>query len=327
MARYIFRRLLLIPPMLVAITFIIFALVNISPIEPGAIILGAEAGPAEIAQVNHELGFDQPFIFRYGKFLIGAVQGDLGYSYYSKRPVLKEVLARVPNTLRLTFGVIFIAIVVGLPLGVLCAVYQYSWIDNILSSLAMFSGAMPFFWLGLLLMLTFSLRFDLLPAQGIESGWKSWVLPTATLCVVYISIYLRYTRSSLLDTIRQDYVRTARSKGCTERDVIFRHALRNALMPLVTITGLFIGTLMSSAVVIESVFAIPGLGLLVLDSIKRKDIPMVMGCIVLLAIIFFVITLVMDVLYAYIDPRIGASYGSNSKKKLKMPKTASLEAK
>lgn len=325
MVGYIFRRLLLIPPMLVAITFIIFTLINITPVEPGSIILGAEAGPAEIAQIHRELGFDQPFIVRYGKFLFSAVQGDLGYSYYTKRPVLTEILSRLPNTLTLTFGAIFIAIIVGLPLGVLCAVNQYSAIDNILSSLAMFSGAMPFFWLGLLLMLTFSLKLDWLPAQGIESGWKSWVLPVTTLCIVYISNYLRYTRASLLDTIRQDYVRTARSKGCTERDVIFFHALRNALMPLVTITGLFIGSLMSSAVVIESVFSLPGLGLLVLDAIKRKDIPMVMGCIVLLAIIFFVLTLLMDILYAYIDPRIGASYGKSSRKKASKQKSLTVE--
>jgi len=291
-----------------------------TPANPGVIILGAEARPEEIEAVNKELGLDQPFLTRYFKFVGDAVRGDFGYSYYSKRDVLSEVTRRLPNTLTLTLASIVLAIVVGLPLGVICAVKQYSAADNILSSIAMFMGAMPAFWLSMLLMLLFSLKLSLLPSSGITAGWKSWILPIITLSMPYIGVYLRYSRSSMLDTIRQDYVNTARSKGNTEKVVIIKHALRNALMPLVTITGLFVGTLMSSAVVVESVFSIPGLGLLVLDSIKRKDIPLVMGCIVFLATIFMLITLIMDVVYAYIDPRIKSMYLSANVKKAKKNK-------
>lgn len=320
MIRYVLKRIILMPIMLFVTTFIIFSLVNMTPANPGVIILGAEARPEEIEAVNHELGLDQPFLTRYFKFVGDAVRGDFGYSYYSKRDVLSEVTRRLPNTLTLTLASIVLAIVVGLPLGVICAVKQYSAADNILSSIAMFMGAMPAFWLSMLLMLLFSLKLSLLPSSGITAGWKSWILPIITLSMPYIGVYLRYSRSSMLDTIRQDYVNTARSKGNTEKVVIIRHALRNALMPLVTITGLFVGTLMSSAVVVESVFSIPGLGLLVLDSIKRKDIPLVMGCIVFLATIFMLITLIMDVVYAYIDPRIKSMYLSANVKKARKNK-------
>lgn len=320
MIRYVLKRILLIPLMLLITTFIIFSLVNIAPASPGLIILGAEARPEEVEAINKELGLDQPFLTRYVMFVKDAVQGDFGYSYYSKRDVLSEVTRRLPNTLTLTLASITLAIVVGLPLGILCAVKQYSATDSILSTIAMFNGAMPAFWLSMLLMLLFSLNLGWFPASGVDNGWRSWVLPIVTLSMPYIGVYLRYSRSSMLDTIRQDYVNTARSKGNTENVVIIRHALRNALMPLVTITGLFVGTLMSSAVVIESVFAIPGLGLFVLDSIKRKDIPLVMGCIVFLASMFMLITLIMDVLYAYIDPRIKAMYLSDKKKRSKIKK-------
>ncbi len=320
MIRYVLKRVILMPLMLFVTTFIIFSLVNMTPANPGVIILGAEARPEEIEAVNKELGLDQPFLTRYFKFVGDAVRGDFGYSYYSKRDVLSEVTRRLPNTLTLTLASIVLAIVVGLPLGVICAVKQYSAADNILSSIAMFMGAMPAFWLSMLLMLLFSLKLSLLPSSGITAGWKSWILPIITLSMPYIGVYLRYSRSSMLDTIRQDYVNTARSKGNTEKVVIIKHALRNALMPLVTITGLFVGTLMSSAVVVESVFSIPGLGLLVLDSIKRKDIPLVMGCIVFLATIFMLITLIMDVVYAYIDPRIKSMYLSANVKKAKKNK-------
>lgn len=322
MIKYILKRIILMPLMLFVTTFIIFTLVNMTPANPGVIILGAEARPEEVEAINKELGLDQPFLNRYFKFVGDAVRGDFGYSYYSKRDVLSEVTRRLPNTLTLTLASIVLAIVVGLPLGVICAVKQYSAADSILSSIAMFMGAMPAFWLSMLLMLLFSLKLGMLPSSGITAGWKSWVLPIITLSMPYIGVYLRYSRSSMLDTIRQDYVNTARSKGNTEKVVIISHALRNALMPLVTITGLFVGTLMSSAVVVESVFSIPGLGLLVLDSIKRKDIPLIMGCIVFLASIFMLITLIMDVLYAYIDPRIKSMYLSSNIKKEKSKKSA-----
>lgn len=323
MLGYIAKRILLMPVMLFMVTLVIFTLVNAQPVDPGAAILG-QAGTVEaIAQLNSELGYDRPFLYRYGKFVLDAFKGDFGYSYYSRHNVLQEVVARLPNTVTLAGGTIIIAILFGLPLGLTCAVKQYSWADNMLSTLAMFAGAMPAFWLSLLLLLLFSLKLGWFPSSGVNQGPISWVLPMGTLSVCYISVFLRYSRSSMLDCIRQDYVTTARSKGCRESVVISRHALKNALMPLITITGVFFGSLLSSAVVVENVFSIPGLGLLVLDSIKRKDIPLVMGCIVFLAIIFLVITLLMDIAYALVDPRIKAMYSTqNKKRKKKRPAAA-----
>lgn len=320
MIKYVLKRVMLAPFMLLMNTFIIFSLVNMTPSSPGLIILGAEAGPQEVEMINKELGLDQPFLNRYIKYVGDAVRGDLGYSYYTKRDVFAEIMYRLPYTLILTFSSLALAIAIGLPLGLICAVKQYSAADNIPSTLAMFFSAMPSFWLSLMLMMLFSLKLGLLPSSGIAGGWKSWVLPIITLAMPYIGVYLRYSRSSMLDTIRQDYVNTARSKGNTEKDVIIKHAFRNALLPLVTITGLFIGTLMSSAVVVETVFSIPGLGTFVLDAIKRKDIPIAMGCILFFSIIFIIVTLIMDILYAYIDPRIKAMYMSYDKDKRKTKK-------
>lgn len=308
MGKYILKRIILIPPMLLCSTFVIFCLVNISPTDPALIILGSDATPEAAAQLRSEMGLDKPLLVQYANYIVDAVHGDLGTSYFTKNAVVDEIMARVPTTLKLTFGGIIFAMIIGIPLGIICAVRQYSWVDNIVTTVAMFLAAMPTFWLALLLMLYFAMYLGWFPVMGTDDGVKSFVLPILTAAFPYIGHYLRYTRSSMLDTIRQDYVTTARAKGNTERTVILGHALRNALLPLVTITGLYIAGLMSNAVVVENVFALPGIGLLVLESIKKKDIPMVLGCIIFLATVFLIITLVMDVLYAYLDPRIKAAY-------------------
>lgn len=314
MGKYILKRVALIPIMLFFSSLIIFCLVNISPTDPALIILGTDATPEAAAQVRMELGLDKPLLIQYFNYIVNAVQGDLGTSYFTKNLVIDEILSRMPTTLKLTFGGIILAIIVGVPLGIVCAVKQYSWVDNIVTTVAMFFAAMPTFWLALLLVLFFAMQLKWFPVMGTNEGLRSFILPIVTVSLPYIGHYLRYTRSSMLDTIRQDYVITARAKGNTERTVILSHALRNALLPLVTITGLYIAGLMSSAVVVESVFALPGVGLLVLESIKKKDIPMILGCIIFLATIFLVITLIMDVLYAYLDPRIKAAYMKNQRR-------------
>jgi len=315
MGRYVLKRLALMPLMILIIMFIIFSLVNLVQTNPALSILGLDASIEDINALNDEMGFNDPLVLRYVRYVADALRGDLGSSYYTKRPVVSEVLYRLPNTLILTFGCIFVSILIGMPLGILCAVKQYSAYDNIASTVAILGGAIPSFWLGLVLLLVFSQNLGWFPAGGVSDGWRSWVLPIATVAAPYSAIYLRYCRSSMLDTIRQDYITTARSKGNKESEVIMRHAFKNALIPLVTITGLYIGGLMSSAVVVETIFSIPGLGLLVLNSIKTKDIPMVMGCILFLSVVFLVITLIMDVLYAYIDPRIKTLYNSAKKRK------------
>lgn len=315
MLKYVVKRLLMIIPTLLAVTFIVFLLINLTPSNPGRIILGAEATEEQVADMNHELGYDMPLLQRYFKWLGDALHGDFGQSYYTRRDVFDEIGARLPYTLILTLLSLGLALAIGLPLGVLCSTRQYSIADYALSTLAMFLAAIPAFWLGLLLMLQFALNLGWFPAGGVEAGWRSWVLPTATLCVGYTAGYLRYTRSAMLDNIRQDYVRTAQSKGCSPAAVIWKHAFRNSLMTLVTITGMSFSSLMGGAIVIESVFSIPGLGLMGVTAIRRKDIPQVMASLVVLGMFFMVMMIVVDVVYAFIDPRIKARYQTRKVKK------------
>lgn len=323
MLRFILKRLLMIIPTMLVVTLVVFLLINITPSNPGRIILGAEATDEQVDQLNHELGYDLPLLQRYGKWLWDALHGDFGQSYYTRRDVFEEIGARLPYTLKLTLLSLSLSLIIGIPLGVLCATKQYSIADYSLSTLAMFLAAMPAFWLGLLLMLQFALDWTILPAGGIEAGWKSWILPTATLCVGYTASYLRYTRSAMLDNTRQDYVRTAQSKGCSGTAVTWKHAFRNSLMTLVTLTGMSLSNLMGGAIVIESVFSIPGLGLMGVTAIRRKDIPQVMASLIVLGVFFMVMMIIVDIVYAYIDPRIRAKYKfTKSKKSTKKKKEA-----
>lgn len=301
--------------MMLCASFIIFLLVNLSPTDPATLMLSADATQEQIEALHEELGFNKPLLVQYFNYLFNALRGDFGNCYYSNTPVLELIAARLPNTLILSLSSVALSLVIGLPLGMICSIKQYSITDSVLSTVAIFAAAMPPFLLAMLLMLAFSLKLGLFPASGITMGWKSWVLPIVTIAVGQACQYLRYSRSNMLDSIREDYVRTARSKGAPEPVVIVRHALRNALLPIVTITGVFIGNLMSNAVVIETVFSIPGIGLLVVESIKKKNVPVVLGCIIVLAGIIMLINLIVDILYAYIDPRIKARYLNVKKKK------------
>lgn len=308
MTRFVLKRLLLVIPTLLVVTFVVFLLINITPSNPGRIILGAEVPQELVDELNHELGYDLPVVQRYFHWLSRAIQGEFGESYYTGRDVFEELGARLPYTLILSLLSLVLAILIGLPLGVLCAVKQYSLADTALSTLAMFLAAMPTFWLGLLLLLQFALRWELLPSGGIDAGWTSWILPTATLSMGYMASYLRYTRSAMLDNIRQDYVRTAESKGCSPTAVIWKHAFRNSMMTLITYTGISLSNLMGGAIVTESIFSIPGLGTMVVTAIRRKDVPQVLASLVVLGGFFLVMMLIIDILYAFIDPRIRAKY-------------------
>lgn len=320
MGRFIVKRIIMIIPMMLAITFIVFALVSLSPVNPGRLKLGVEATEEQVNQINEELGVNDPFLVQYFNWVIKAVQGDFGESYYRDRPVMDDILARWPNTILLTFLSIVIAMVIGIPLGVLAAVKQYSWMDRVFTTSAMFFAAIPTFCMATLFVLLFSHILRWVPASGVTMGVKSWILPSMTLGISYSASFLRFTRSTMLETIRQDYIRTARSKGLPEKTVIWGHAFRNALLPLITITGMNLGGLLGGAVIMESVFVIPGLGTLVLDSIQRNDIPICMAAISMLAFTYLIIMLIVDILYAVVDPRIKARYQSaGRKKKRKQP--------
>ena len=317
MIKFVIKRLLTIIPMMLVIIFIVFALVSMSDVDPGRLKLGGEATEEQVYEYNKALGMYDPLPVRYVKYVAGILHGDFGDSYYYNEPVMNTIMARWPNTIRLTLLSVGIAMLVGISLGVLSAVKQYSILDRIASISSMLLSAIPTFCMAALLVLACSYKLGLVPASGVTNGWKSWILPAITLGISYSAQFLRFTRSAMLDTTRQDYIRTARAKGVSEAATVWRHAFRNALLPLITISGTTLGTLLGGAVAMEKVFVIPGLGTLVVDSLNRNDVPMVIGAIALMAFTFMMIMLVVDLLYAAVDPRIRAKYSSGRRKTTK----------
>ncbi|MDD3074232.1 MAG: ABC transporter permease [Eubacteriales bacterium] len=308
MYKYVIKRLLLMVPVLLCAVFLVFAIMSMTPGDPGSLILGMTAKQEDIDQLNHEFGYDKPFLVRFADYVKNIIfHFDFGNSYRTRTPVFKEIAARFPTTFKLAVGSIILSSIVGVSLGILSAVKQYSFIDNLFTMVAMFFAAVPGFWLGLMLMLLFSLRLGWLPPSGIES-WKHFVLPTLTLAIGGAAGLLRLTRSTMLETVRQDYIRTARSKGASERSVIWKHALKNALLPVITSLGMNFGASLGGAIIIETVFAMPGLGTHIVNSIRQKDIPVVLASTLLLATLFCVIMLIVDIVYAFLDPRIKAKY-------------------
>ena len=314
MWKYILKRILIMIPMMIAVTFIIYALVSLSSVDPTRLILGPEATEVEIAALRESLHLDDNLIVRYLLWLKDAVHGDFGDSWYYTGPAFDYILARWPNTILLTLLSMAIAMLIGIPLGVLSAVKQYSLADRVLTTLSMVLAAIPTFCIATIFVIVFSLNLKLVPASGVTEGWRSWILPALTLGISYSAQFLRFTRSNMLETIRMDYIRTIRSKGVAERDTIWKHAFRNTLIPLITISGTTLGQLLGGAVIMEAVFVIPGLGTLVLNAINQYDVPIVMGAVSMLAFTFMVIMLAVDLLYAVVDPRMRARYGVRKKK-------------
>ena len=308
MIRFVIRRLLVIIPIILLVMLLVFGILSLIPGDPGRLILGLSADQEQVEALNEKLGMNDPFFVRFFDYIKGIVtRFDFGISYRNQLPVIDEIGPRVPYTVGLAFMSLICASVIGIPLGILSAVKQYSLLDNITRVMAMLLAAIPGFWLGMMLILLFSLSLGWLPTSGIE-GWESFILPTVTLALPCAANILRMTRSTMLETIRQDYIRTVRAKGAPESRVIFKHALKNALLPVITVMGTNMAVLLGSAVVIETVFAVPGLGRLLVDSIRLKDIPLVMATVMFLAVIFCVIILAVDVLYGFVDPRIKAKY-------------------
>lgn len=308
MWKYVIRRLLLIIPILLGVTILIFFVMELSPGDPASTILGAGASQEAIDMLNKELGYDRPMLVRLSSYISNVfLRGDFGVSYRSRLPVLDSILVCIPISLRVAFFAITFAAMVGIPIGVLSAVKQYSLLDTIPTVTSLFLSALPGFWLGMILLYLFALKLGWLPPYGVDT-WKGFILPTISLGLPYAAQEMRFTRSSMLETIRSDYVRTARAKGAAERRVIWRHALKNALLPVITVTGTIFAAMLGGAVVTESLYSIPGLGSLLVTSIKIKDVPTVMGCTFVLAAMCSVVLLCVDLLYAVIDPRIKAKY-------------------
>ena len=303
MLTYIGRRILVAIPTLVGAATVVFLMVRLLPGDPARVIAGVTATDEDVTRIRHQLGLDQPAPIQYGAFMLRLLHGDLGTSARTGDPVLLEILGRLPYTGELVLASMAIAVALGIGVGVLAASRQNSWLDLALSGCSVFGISMPTYWLGLMLILAFSVQLRLLPAAGAGTP-LGFVLPSVTLALFSVGLVARQTRSAMLDVLRQDFVRTARAKGLGEDVVLLRHALRNALLPVVTTIGLQFGTLLGGAVLTETVFSWPGMGRLIVDSIFSRDYPVVQGTVLLLSVSFIVVNLLTDIVYAYVDPRI-----------------------
>ena len=299
-------------PVTILTSFIVFFIINLAPGDVVAQLTGGDATPEEVAEIRADLGLDQPIIVRYLKYLSGLVRGDLGKSYLNGRSVFDAYMEKLPATLKLALASIFMSIIISIPLGISSAVHHGSIRDNVGMVAALLGLSMPNFWLGLLLIIAFSLNLGWLPSGGAE-GFQSIILPAITVGTGLTAMLTRTTRSSMLDVIRQDYLRMARAKGVPEKVVIRKHALRNALIPVITVIGTQLGSCLGGAILTETVFAWPGVGRLILDAVNSRDIPMVTGCIILKTITISIILLIVDLLYAVVDPRIRAQYAKGGK--------------
>lgn len=303
MARFLIRRLLWSGPVLLGVLTLVFFLIHLIPGDPIDVMLGERAAEADRAALREALHLDDPIMTQYGRFLAGVIQGDLGRSLTSQRPVAGLILARYPATLQLAAAALLLSLLIALPLGILSAVRPRTAVDAGGLLFSLFGVSMPTFWLGPLLIILFSLKLDWLPVSG-RHGIASLVLPALTLGLGMSAILVRMTRSSLLEIFPKEFVLAARAKGLPERRVILRHALRNALIPLLTVVGLQIGALLTGSIITETIFSWPGLGRLTIQAIQSRDYPLVQGCILAIALTYLLVNLLIDLLYAAVDPRV-----------------------
>lgn len=309
MKRYILKRILVIIPVILGISIVIFTLMSLSPGDTASQLLGRTAKPEEIERMKESLGLNDPLPTQYFRYMKNLVKGDFGTSFQSGKKVIDEIAVRFPVTLRLAFFSTMLVIFFGVGTGIISAVKQYSVLDVSVTTLALILASMPEFWVGLLLLLVFALQLRWLPAYGISS-WTGYILPVFVLSLGIMAMVVRVTRSTMLEVIRQDYIRTARAKGADEKRVILKHALKNALIPIITVIGVDFGNILAGTVVIETVFSVPGMGAMIVNAVKVKDIPVAMTSTLFLSIIFSFIILLLDLAYARIDPRIKAEFSS-----------------
>lgn len=304
MTQYLIRRLLQIIPITLGILTLVFALIHLIPGDPAIQIAGENARPEDVERIREQLGLNRPIWEQYVEFMTGLLKGDLGESFHTSEPVMAEIMSRYGATLQLAFGGMIIALLVAFPLGIASGVYRNSWIDNGARFFALIGVSMPNFWFGPLLIMVFAIYLDWFPVSGREDGLRSLVLPSLTMGLSLAAILTRMIRISLSEELGQLYVTTALSKGVSRRIAIFKHALRNALIPVITIIGLQFGALLTGAIITEQIFAYPGLGRLLIQSIVRRDYPQVQGVILVIALTYIIVNLLTDLFYSYIDPRI-----------------------
>lgn len=303
MHQYIIRRILLTIPVILGVSTLVFVFIHLIPGDPVQVMLGESAKAADVENLRRGLGLDRPLAEQYVRFLRGLATGDLGVSIHTGQPILHTILTRLPATLELTAAAMVVALLLAIPLGVIAAAKQYSLLDNGSMFLGLLGISMPHFWLGPLLILLFSVHLRWLPVSG-RGGLAHLILPAITLGTALAAILTRMTRSSVLEILHEDYITTARAKGVQEVVVVFKHALRNALIPVITIIGLQCGALLSGALITETVFAWPGLGRLTISAIQTRDYPLVQGCVLLISLSYVCVNLLTDLAYAWVDPRI-----------------------
>ncbi|HSP13250.1 MAG TPA: nickel ABC transporter permease [Thermoanaerobaculia bacterium] len=304
MAQYIIRRILQMIPITLGILTLVFSLIHLIPGDPAATIAGEGARPEDILQVRKALGLDRPLWQQYITYLGNVAHGDLGRSFRTNEKVSKEILARYPATLQLAFGAMLVALLVALPLGIISAIYRNSWIDNVARFFALIGVSMPSFWFGPLLIIAFAINHEWFPVSGREQGLRSLVLPSLTMGLALAAILTRMIRVSLAEELNQLYVTTAIAKGVTRVKAIFRHALKNALIPVITVLALQFGSLLTGAIITEQIFSWPGLGRLLIQSINTRDYPQVQASILVIAVTYILVNFISDLLYGVVDPRI-----------------------
>ncbi len=308
MLKYIVKRFLLLIPVIIGVSALVFFIMALAPGDPALTIIGTDAKPEAVEALREELGLNDPIIVQYGNYMWDLLHGDLGESYGSGKPVIEEYFSRFPNTFKLTVWSMFVAVLIAVPIGIISAVKQYSLIDNVGMVAALAGLSIPNFWLGLLLIMGFALHLGLLPSGGADAPFAT-VLPAITIGTGLAANICRMTRSSMLETVRQDYIRTARAKGVNSKKVISKHALRNALIPIVTIVCMDFGVTLAGAATTEVVFSWPGIGRLTIDAINSQDRPLAIGCLIMTAIMISICNTIMDILYSVVDPRIRLSGG------------------
>ena len=304
MTQYIIRRVLQMIPITFGILTLVFSLIHMIPGDPAIQIAGANARPEDVQQVRHALGLDQPLGRQYVNYLVAIFHGDLGRSFQTNESVAVQVRQRYPATIQLAFGAMFIALLVAFPLGIISAIYRNSWIDNVARFFALIGVSMPSFWFGPLLIIAFAINHPWLPVSGRDEGLKSLILPSLTMGLALAAILTRMIRVSLAEELNQLYVTTAIAKGVTRAKAIFRHALKNALIPVITVLALQFGSLLTGAIITEQIFSWPGLGRLLIDSIMKRDYPQVQASILVIALTYIAVNFASDLLYGVVDPRI-----------------------
>ncbi|MCL2696309.1 MAG: ABC transporter permease [Clostridiales bacterium] len=307
MLRFILKRILMLIPVLLGVSLIVFMLMQLAPGDPAQIILGPQASPEDIANMREVMGLNRPLYIQFLSFLKGLLSLDFGVSLKDQQPVLNRLMAALPYTAQLALAAIVVALLIGIPVGIIAATKQYSIFDRISTVLALIGFSTPNFWLSIMLILVFAVNLRWLPVSGAKN-LSYLILPAIALGTQSAAIITRMTRSSMLEVLSQDYISTAKAKGLPPRVIILKHALKNALIPIITVAGLQMGLMLGGAILTETVFAWPGIGRLMIDSIRAKDTPVVQGGVIITASLFVFVNLIVDILYAYVDPRVKEHY-------------------